>query len=243
MGKLDLLLKEAQGGGRSNVTLYHGTSQVFEKPVLGFGRDDNDYGSGFYLTEDFNRAADWACEFGGDRAYVNVYSLSKSSLNILKFGECGPLSWIAEVAKNRIKPIGQRAELYREFIDMYCIDTSPYDAIIGLCADDSRLDLVREFFNGTFNAIELQSILMEEGPGLQFCLKSKKAFDEITFLERIEVKGAKSRFAEARIKNLSRPSERKRQMMADKNFKVGFPTFVEAIDRKLEYNSTGGYYA
>lgn len=31
-----------------NLTIYHGSSQIIEKPVYGYGNTDNDYGLGFY---------------------------------------------------------------------------------------------------------------------------------------------------------------------------------------------------
>ena len=40
-------------------TLYHGSSIKLQKPLFGFGKADNDYGSGFYTTEDYDKAASW----------------------------------------------------------------------------------------------------------------------------------------------------------------------------------------
>lgn len=42
--------------------LYHGSEKILEKPVYGFGRTDNDYGRGFYCTEDRELAKEWACQ-------------------------------------------------------------------------------------------------------------------------------------------------------------------------------------
>lgn len=37
--------------------LYHGSRDIIKKPVYGYGKKYNDYGLGFYCTEDINMAA------------------------------------------------------------------------------------------------------------------------------------------------------------------------------------------
>lgn len=45
--------------------LYHGSRDIIKKPVYGYGKKYNDYGLGFYCTEDINMAADdFAAEQG-----------------------------------------------------------------------------------------------------------------------------------------------------------------------------------
>lgn len=36
--------------------LYHGSSIKLQRPLFGLGKSDNDYGSGFYTTEDYTKA-------------------------------------------------------------------------------------------------------------------------------------------------------------------------------------------
>ena len=35
----------------NNLTIYHGSSLILEKPIFGKGKVHNDYGRGFYCTE------------------------------------------------------------------------------------------------------------------------------------------------------------------------------------------------
>ena len=37
-------------------TIFHGSNKIIEKPLLGCGKVRNDYGLGFYCTEDLNMA-------------------------------------------------------------------------------------------------------------------------------------------------------------------------------------------
>ena len=43
-----------------NLTLYHGSTKVVERPELGIGNPKNDYGFGFYCTENLELAKEWA---------------------------------------------------------------------------------------------------------------------------------------------------------------------------------------
>ena len=50
--------------------LYHGSARIIEKPQLGSRKPNNDYGSGFYCTKDFDLAGEWAVNPDTD-GYVN----------------------------------------------------------------------------------------------------------------------------------------------------------------------------
>ena len=39
--------------------LYHGSKDIIEKPQYGSGKLHNDYGKGFYCTEDKGMASEW----------------------------------------------------------------------------------------------------------------------------------------------------------------------------------------
>ena len=42
------------------ITLYHGSEQIVEAPAFGLGRQNNDFGLGFYCTESEALAKEWA---------------------------------------------------------------------------------------------------------------------------------------------------------------------------------------
>ncbi|MCF0142741.1 MAG: DUF3990 domain-containing protein, partial [Parasporobacterium sp.] len=44
-----------------NLTIYHGSQQIVEVPRFGMGKPYNDYGQGFYCTENIELAKEWAC--------------------------------------------------------------------------------------------------------------------------------------------------------------------------------------
>lgn len=40
-------------------TIYHGSDHIIEKPKFGYGKSYNDYGIGFYCTQNPNMAKEW----------------------------------------------------------------------------------------------------------------------------------------------------------------------------------------
>ena len=48
----------------------HGSNKVIESPTFGWGNPNNDYGLGFYTTEDIALASEWAVGIDHD-GYVN----------------------------------------------------------------------------------------------------------------------------------------------------------------------------
>ena len=56
--------------------LYHGSDHIIEKPEFGAGKKHNDYGRGFYCTQNIELAKEWAVSEDAD-GYVNKYSIYK----------------------------------------------------------------------------------------------------------------------------------------------------------------------
>ena len=52
--------------------LYHGSPSIIKKPIFGFGKPYNDYGLGFYCTEEVELAKEWACPLAKD-GFANIY--------------------------------------------------------------------------------------------------------------------------------------------------------------------------
>ena len=64
------------------IRIYHGSEYVIEKPIYGKGSARNDYGRGFYCTQEL--AKEWACS-RGTNGYANVYDLDICGLEVLLF--------------------------------------------------------------------------------------------------------------------------------------------------------------
>ena len=53
--------------------LYHGSDVILKKPLYGVGKEDNDYGSGFFTTEDIRNTCN-----GNE---VNPYGTSNQTIS------------------------------------------------------------------------------------------------------------------------------------------------------------------
>ena len=124
--------------------LYHGSEYLIENPQFGKGSLHNDYGRGFYCTENIELAKEWACG-KQTNGYANIYELDMSDLKCLNLNrkEYNILNWLAILADNRTYwQNGSIAEEAKKYIkDHFLLDISGYDVIIGYRADDSYLNL------------------------------------------------------------------------------------------------------
>lgn len=71
------------------ITVYHGGTQTVERPVCMFGRENLDFGRGFYVTPLLKQASDWAAATAKRRnssALINVYSIDREA--VIKEGKC-----------------------------------------------------------------------------------------------------------------------------------------------------------
>ena len=69
----------------SNLTIYHGSSEIIKTPEYRKGTVYDDYGQGFYCTEHIELAKEWACTENTD-GFVNKYEIDISSLNDVIIG-------------------------------------------------------------------------------------------------------------------------------------------------------------
>ena len=164
--------------------LYHGSENIIEKPVCGKGAHYNDYGKGFYCTENIELAKEWACA-KQKNGYANIYDLDLSELNVLNLnsGSYNILNWLAILADNRTYwQNGSIAEPPKNYIkENFLPDISTYDVIIGHRADDSYFSFAQDFVSGVISLQKLVQAMRLGKLGEQIVLKSPKAFAQIQF--------------------------------------------------------------
>lgn len=166
----------------SRLILYHGSAQIIEKPIFGKGSKYNDYGLGFYCTENIDLSKEWACT-GDSNGYANKYEIDTDNLKILNLAEYHILYWLTILITNREvsihTPIMKRSKEYLS--ENFIIDISKYDVIKGYRADDSYFSFARSFLNNEISIKQLSYAMKLGKLGEQIVLKSKKSFDKIKF--------------------------------------------------------------
>lgn len=165
--------------------IYHGSKDIIEKPKFGKGKAYNDYGLGFYCTENLALAKEWAVDIGRD-GYANIYEIDDSRLSVLNLNDeqYTILHWLAILLENRHfdSPSSLSHEAKEYILNNFSVDYKSYDVIIGYRADDSYFSFAQDFLNGTISYRQLNNAMHLGNLGQQFVLKSKKAFDLISFI-------------------------------------------------------------
>ena len=165
--------------------IYHGSKDIIEKPKFGKGKPYNDYGLGFYCTENLALAKEWAVDIGRD-GYANIYEIDDSRLSVLNLNDeqYTILHWLAILLENRHfdSPSSLSHEAKEYILNNFSVDYKSYDVIIGYRADDSYFSFAQDFLNGTISYRQLNNAMHLGNLGQQFVLKSKKTFDLISFI-------------------------------------------------------------
>ncbi len=208
--------------------IYHGSKDIIEAPIFGFGKSYNDYGLGFYCTEELDMAKEWGVDFERD-GYANIYEIETDVLNILDLNDEKYiiLNWLAILLENRefdaTSPLAAEAKEY--ILKNFMIDYKDYDAIIGYRADDSYFSFAQDFISGAISYRQLANALKLGNLGQQFVLKSEKAFNKIKFI-KYEVAKSSEWFAK---KDLRDKTARREYFDVERNKRQRGDIYITAI--------------
>ena len=172
--------------------IFHGSEFIVDSPIYKHNRSNshNDYGYGFYCTQDLDMAKEWANR-RTENGYANKYEFDDADLKVLDLcdkGKYSVLNWIAILLHNREISKEDKNE-YKDVFDYlekhYYIDTSQYDVVIGYRADDAYFRFPMMFVRNVLTLEKLEEIYLMGELGKQYVLISKKAFKRINFIKAI----------------------------------------------------------
>ena len=172
---------------KDKITIYHGSKYIIDKPVYGGGKSNNDYGLGFYCTEDIELAKEWSVS-SEENGYANIYELYIKDLKVLNLNDYNVLNWITILIENRTFSLkSDIAEMGVEFLKKnYSIDLSKYDIVIGYRADDSYFTFAKNFLENLISVRRLSEALKYGELGQQIVLISERAFENIKYIGSVE---------------------------------------------------------
>ncbi len=165
--------------------LYHGSKDIIKNPQYAFGKPYNDYGQGFYCTEDIDLAREWSVDLNRD-GFVNIYDFNETGLNIIDLTskEYCVLHWITILLQNRRfaleTPLAREA--YSYLTKNFSINLENADAIFGYRADDSYFSYAQDFVNGEISVSKLSEAMHLGDLGCQLMIKSETAFNRLTYV-------------------------------------------------------------
>lgn len=148
--------------------VYHGSTVSIENPLVLVGRDNLDFGKGFYATDLKEQAVSWAKRMA-DRLHatpiLNAYDLDieiiKRNFRYLRFPEYN-INWLDFIAGNR-----NGARLWAK-----------YDVIEGGIANDRVADTVEAYLAGMMSAEIALERLSRHRPNNQICILRQNIVDK-----------------------------------------------------------------
>lgn len=155
------------------MVLYHGSTVSIEHPLANVGREDLDFGKGFYLTTIVEQARQWAARVqlikGASDAVINVYELDWDELvldsyKILKL-EKYDRQWLDFIVASRN---GEKPWM-------------PYDIVEGGVANDKVIDTVEDYISGTITVEQALGQLIYAKPNHQICLLNQSIIDRYLY--------------------------------------------------------------
>ena len=159
--------------------LYHGSKDIVDKPLVSYGRDNLDFGKGFYTTSVQAQAEKWVQRFIllGHKGYINVYDYDETEAR----------------TKYRYKNFPEYNEEWLDFI-LACRNGSKvyqdYDIIEGGIANDKVFNAVELYFQNLIDKETALSRLKYEKPNNQICFINQKVQDAVLHFESYyELKG------------------------------------------------------
>lgn len=178
------ILKARKLVAQNSLTLYHGNKDPNMYPAFGKGKANTDYGVGFYTTPDKELGKEWAWSIytQGQKAFLHQYRLDIQGLSILDFTQLDSIHWFAELLSHRpvnVEGLGARSDIIQAVLSKFKFNTQEYDVIIGYRADDSYYRYVEAFLSGAIYKEVFEQAIRLGNLGLQVCLKSQKAFDNL----------------------------------------------------------------
>ncbi len=147
-------------------TMYHGAPHIVDAPLCHVGRENLDFGKGFYLTDMRKQAVGWATRAAnlGLPQWLNLYELDM---------EC-----VRTNAKCKI------FSAYDEEWLQFIVDSrnggcpwQGFDFIEGGIADDRVITTVEDYLNGDISMEYALRRLSEHRPNNQACILSQSLLD------------------------------------------------------------------
>ncbi len=160
------------------LTVYHGGTEEIKSPLVNFGRSNLDFGPGFYITDLYLQAKQWAEQVADIRdasPIVSVYHLRQKDIiegsNAKIFTEYNK-EWLEFVISNRL---GKKV-------------WKGYDYVEGGIANDRVINTVRLYMNGFISADEALRRLKYYKPNNQICILNQQVLEKyLSFVESIKL--------------------------------------------------------
>lgn len=146
--------------------VYHGSTHIIEQPLCHIGRDNLDFGKGFYVTNIKKQAISWATRVVnlGLPQWLNIYEIDEEYIKLhakCRIFNAYDYEWLNFIVESRN---GKKP-------------WKGYDYIEGGIADDRVITTIEDYINGDISMDYALKRLSEHQPNNQICFISQKLLD------------------------------------------------------------------
>lgn len=157
--------------------LFHGSKNGIKNLMISGSRANCDFGTGFYLGENYNQALSFVCEYDNSSVYSFKYAFD--GLKQVKF-KCS-LDWMIAICYYR--------GTIREYSDSKIVKRiikkiEEADIIVAPIADNKMFYIMSQFAQGEINADVALHSLSASNFGLQYVIKTEKALKRLVPIEK-----------------------------------------------------------
>lgn len=153
--------------------LYHGSNVEVKEPKIIKSKRLLDFGTGFYLTSDYEQSQKWAVRTTTRREEgvptISVFSVEECEIEKLKslIFVAANKEWLRYISLNRTDKSADDA----------------YDLVIGPVANDQAIRTVNNYLKGYFDEDIAIRLLLPQNLKDQYAFKTEKALSILKFRE------------------------------------------------------------
>lgn len=153
--------------------LYHGSNMEIKEPKIISTKRLLDFGTGFYLTSDFEQAKKWAVRTAMRRESgtptVSVFNFDEDKITGLKVChfESANAEWLRYISRNRTEKSTE----------------DDFDVVIGPVANDQAIRTVNNYLKGYFSEDIAIQLLLPQKLKDQYTFKTETALSLLKFTE------------------------------------------------------------
>lgn len=155
------------------MVLYHGSNVEVKNPKIIKSKRLLDFGTGFYLTSDYEQAKKWAVRTAARREegvpMISIFNIAECEIKNLSslIFDGANREWLRYISLNRT--------------DKSAGDS--YDLVIGPVANDQAIRTVSNYLRGYFDEDIAIQLLLPQNLKDQYAFKTEKALSILKFIE------------------------------------------------------------
>ena len=155
------------------MVLYHGSNIEVKEPKIIKSKRLLDFGTGFYLTSDYEQAKKWAVRTTARREEgtptISVFNIKECEIEKLEslIFDAANKEWLRYISLNRTDKSAEDS----------------YDLVIGPVANDQAIRTVNNYLKGYFDEDIAIQLLLPQNLKDQYAFKTEKALSILEFSE------------------------------------------------------------